>query len=364
MRRPPKYTRGFIDRHGKGRWYFRREGFKGATLPGLPWSPEFMAAYEIAMNGATNPPAEIGASRTKVGTFDALLVRFYASTLFTSWSEGTQKARRAILERWRAETMPGAKVNNGRCRVAHLLPKHVDMMIAAKAKTPAAQRNFRKTYRSLMRFAISERMRKDDPTADIALPRSKSAGFATWAEHHIAAFEERHPIGTRARLAMALLLFTAQRRSDVVRMGRQHVRGEAIRVRQKKTGAELLIPVHPELRSILDATATGNMTFLITEFGKPFTAAGFGNLFRDWCAEAGLPKGYAAHGLRKAACRRLAEAGCTAPQIAAISGHASLAEVQRYIKAADQERLARAAMNTVGAAFPASGTRTNIGKPK
>src|SRR6478735_6791342 len=97
MRRPPKYTRGFIDRHGKPRWYFRREGRKQLALPGLPWSPEFMAAYEDAMNGATNLPAEIGAPRTAPGTFDALIVRFYNSTMFQKtggWSAETQRTRR------------------------------------------------------------------------------------------------------------------------------------------------------------------------------------------------------------------------------------------------------------------------------
>ena len=60
MRRPPPYCNGFIDRHGKARWYFRRAGFKKVPLPGLPWSPEFMAAYEQALAGQ---PAPIGAER-------------------------------------------------------------------------------------------------------------------------------------------------------------------------------------------------------------------------------------------------------------------------------------------------------------
>jgi integrase len=361
MRRAPKYTRGFIDRHGKARWYFRREGQKSVPLPGLPWSPDFMAAYAVAIDGASSPPREIGASRTIPGSFDALIVRFYASTVYAGWSAETQRTRRNILERFRAETMFGAKVNNGRCRVAHLLPRHVEIMIFARAKTPAAAKNFRKTLRALMQFAIAQGMRKDDPTANVVAPRFKTDGYATWAEDHIAAFEAKHPVGTRARLAFALLLFTAQRRGDVVRMGRQHLRGDLLGVRQNKTGAQLQIPIHPELRQIIDATPADNMTFLVTEFGKPFTSAGFGNLFRDWCNVAGVPKGYSAHGLRKAACRRLAEAGCTEKQIAAISGHASLTEVARYTKAADQERLARAAMSI---AYPTTEAGTQIGKPK
>jgi integrase len=86
--------------------------------------------------------------------------------------------------------------------------------------------------------------------------------------------------------------------------------------------------MHPELKAVLDELPLDNLTFLTTAYGKPFTAAGFGNAFRDWCDAAGL-KGLSAHGLRKSAARRLAEAGCTTKQIAAITGHNTLAEMQR-----------------------------------
>jgi integrase len=166
-------------------------------------------------------------------------------------------------------------------------------------------------------------------------------------EEDIAAFEARWPIGTRQRLALALLLYTGQRRGDVVRMGRQHISGDAIRVVQGKTGASLLIPIHRELKQAIADTPNGNLTFLTTAFGKAFTAAGFGNWFRDACDEAGL-KGRSAHGLRKAAARRLAEAGCSALQIGAITGHKTLKEIARYTAAADQERMARDAVDRLG----------------
>src|SRR5262249_54036778 len=86
-----------------------------------------------------------------------------------------------------------------------------------------------------------------------------------------------------------------------------------------------------------------NLAFLVTEFDKPFTAAGFGNKMREWCDEAELPQ-CSSHGLRKAICRRLAEAGCTGPQIAAISGHKSLVEVQRYIEQANRAKMAEQAI--------------------
>jgi integrase len=101
--------------------------------------------------------------------------------------------------------------------------------------------------------------------------------------------------------------------------------------------------VHPTLRAILDATPTKHLTFLVTELGRPFSAKGFGNWFRNRCDEAGLPH-CTFHGLRKAGATRLADAGCSEHEIAAWGGWKSLSEVQRYTKAASQKRLASAGL--------------------
>jgi integrase len=196
-------------------------------------------------------------------------------------------------------------------------------------------------------------MRSDDPTRDIQAIRVKTTGYHSWSEDEIAQFEQRHPVGTTARLALALLLFTGQRRSDVIRMGRQHIRDNVLQVRQSKTGVELMIPVHADLHTAITACAGAHLTLLVTESGKPFAAGGFGNWFRKQCDRAGLPH-CSAHGLRKAACRRLAEAGCSPHEIGAISGHATLKEIVRYTKAVDQRQLAHAAMDKM---------RTNTVKP-
>src|SRR5262249_49603073 len=105
-------------------------------------------------------------------------------------------------------------------------------------------------------------------------------------------------------------------------------------VRQQKTDEPLMIPMDANLMQALAATPRTNLTFLVTERGAPFTSAGFGNWFRDRCNEAGLAQ-CSAHGLRKAAATRLANAGCSTDQIKAITGHRSLSEVARYTKAAD-----------------------------
>jgi integrase len=344
MRRPPKFVHGFIDRHGKPRFYFRKLGYKQTPLPGLPWSPEFMAAYELAKDDGR---PEIGLRRTSPGTVAAAVAGYFGSLAFATLAETSRITRRRILERFREE--------HGDKGIATLARKHVERMVSAKVATPGTALNFLVTLRGLMRHAISVGLRGEDPTIGVRGPKFRSAGFYSWTEDDIAAFEAKHPVGTRARLAFALLLYTAQRRADVIKLGRQHLRDGLLHIRQSKTGKPLAIPLHPDLRVALDATPSEHLTFLVTHGGKPFHADAFSHWFKRMCREAALPKRASVHGLRKAACRRLAEAGCSAHEIMSISGHASLREVQRYTEAAEQARLARQGIEAV--------TRTKIGKP-
>ncbi len=139
-------------------------------------------------------------------------------------------------------------------------------------------------------------------------------------------------------------------------MGRQHVRGESIEVRQQKTGARLLLPIHPKLKAELAKAKGDHLTFIVTEYGASFSVAGFGGWFSDAARAAGLAD-RSLHGLRKSAARRLAEAGRSTKQIAAVTGHASLREVERHTLAADQERLAREAVSKTGSACAESWNR-------
>ncbi len=215
--------------------------------------------------------------------------------------------------------------------------------------------------RALFKWAVEEGRVPNDPTLGVTRRRIKSTGYLAWSERDIDQYKQKHPLGTMARLAIELLLTTAARRGDVVKLGLQHVADGTITFEQhKKEGdeeAQVIIPLLPDFSAALAAMPPSNVvrltpatTFLTSSFGRPFkTAAGFGNWFRQCCDEAGLPKGISAHGLRKATARRLADQGCTAHQIAAVTGHATLAEVQRYTKAADRKRLAREAMKKLGA---------------
>jgi integrase len=236
---------------------------------------------------------------------------------------------------------------HGKDRFALLERKHVEAMVAEKLATPFAATHFLNALRAVIAVAIVAGLRDDDPTHGVRVKARSTGGYRTWIEEEIAQFEAVHPIGTRARLAFALLLCTAQRRGDVIRMGRQHVRDGVIAVRQQKTGASLPLEIQPDLQEILAAHPAQHLTFLTTAGAKPFSAQGFTAWFHSMVREAGLPPGLSAHGLRKAWCRRAAEAGCSANQIAAVTGHATLGEVSRYTKAADQKRLATAAMETI-----------------
>ncbi len=336
-----KYINSFRDRHGKLRHYCRRPGHKSVALPGLPGSAEFMAAYETAVSGETTPPKEIGAGRFKAGTVAALVIAYFNSVSFGNLTEGAKRQRRGLLERFAAE--------HGDKRVAMLERKHIERMVAAKLHTPSGAINFLVAVRSLMKFAVDTGLIKNNPTIGVERPKIRTAGHRTWSEDDIAAFEARHPVGSRARLAFALLLHTVQRLGDVLRIGRQHLRvgndgSNSIHLRQEKTGTSLILPVLPELQAVLDALPPSeHLTLLTMKNGKPYKTRFFTKSFTKWCEEAGLPKGLVPHGLRKAGCRRLIEHGCSTKEVAAWSGHKTLKEVERYTVAASQERLARAA---------------------
>jgi len=345
------YVKTYRDRHGKVRRYFRRPGFKAIALPGLPGSAEFMEAYRVALEGGE---LQIAATRTVAGTVNALVTAYLDSTSsstspFKTSAPETQRTRRNILENFRKAhgDLPVYRTVRDK-RVLLLTREHVQRIVNKKAATPFAQRNFLNTLRAMFQWAMKEGRIPDDPTLGVKREKVRSTGYKTWSEHHIGRFETAHPVGTKGRLAFALLLYTGQRRGDVVKLGPQHIHRGVLAIDQGKTEggeeAHLEMPVHPKLREIIDATPTvGVKTFLVTHFGKPYSAPGFGNWFRELCDEAGCPD-VSAHGLRKATARRLAEIGCSANQIASITGHASLSEVQRYTRAADRKRMAREAM--------------------
>jgi integrase len=327
-----RYVQAFVARKtGAPFHYFRRPGFSRVRLPGLPGSEAFMTAYQAALGSAPEP---IGSGRSKPGSVAAAIASHYGSPAFKALAASSQAVRRAVLERFGRE--------HGDKHFPAMPTKFLRALLDAMEPTTA--KNWLAAIRALIAHAIKSDLIENDPTLGIKLRRIGGDGHHTWTEEQIARYESVHPIGSRERLAFALGLHTGQRRGDVVAMGRQHIRNGLLHVTQQKTGKALAIPIHPELQAILATVPATQMTFVMTLRGKPFDPHAFSAWFAKACDDAGLPSECTFHGLRKAACRRLAEAGCTVHEIMAISGHKTFKEVARYTEAVDQQRMAQAAM--------------------
>lgn len=331
------YVNRMRDRHGKVRFYFRRDG-KRTPLPGLPGSAEFMAAYQAALGGKSPP---VAAKRDAAGTISAVIASWYGSIQFKHYKAGTQRTYRYDAERFRRK--------HGHRLVADLRPEKVETMMNAMAETPAAANKLRQFLRQLMQHAVKSMKliaADENPMRDVERLKSRNPeGFPQWEAEHIAQFRAHWPVGSKPRLALELLLCTAARRSDAVRLGPQDIRDGAIYFRAQKTGGRVGVPISAELQEALDAMPVRPIrSFLATQYGKPFSGGGFYNWFTERAREAGVPKGLGVHGLRKSAACHLAEQGFSVPEIAALGGWKTLALVQHYIRGVDQARMLKNAM--------------------
>jgi integrase len=226
----------------------------------------------------------------------------------------------------------------------------VRKVMAEKASTPDAANRLLGMISILMEHAIAAEWRDDNPAFGVKRLKHRSEGFVTWQEAEISAYRDYYPPGTRERLVFELAIGTAQRRGDLVRLGWRHVIKGKIEVKQNKTGAEVSIPLVQELHAALDCPRD-RLTFIAQADGRPLGAASLGNEFRGWLRKAGLPDKLSLHGLRKAAARRLAEAGCSVHEIQSITGHKTLSEIERYCRDAEKKRLAESASGKVVAMF-------------
>lgn len=335
----PKGVTTFKDRHRKARYRFRRKGQATYYFKHLPGSPEFLAEYRACLDGVASPQIEV-TNRATPGTFDDLLERYYRSADFLDVAERTRMVYSGVLERWRARERKGKRY--GEAPVRHLQARHVEEMIAEVLPARTAANMLRKRLSAVMKYAVRIGMATHNPVAVTRPFKIQAGGWHSWTEEEIAAYEAHHPVGSKARLALDLMLWTGQRLGDVRYLGAANIRGMRIELTQRKTNKFVSLPIMPALaESILAAEAAGPI-FIITEHGKQFSEKGFGNRIRRWCDEVHLTR-CSAHGLRKAAARRFAEAGCSNQEIKAWTGHTTDFEVARYTAAADQRTLSNAA---------------------
>lgn len=325
--RPPNLIRRDA-RKGAVYWYYWKRPGRQIRIRGDYGSPEFMAAYHRAVAG------EIGATvreKERPETLAWLIARYRETAVWSELKLGTRRMRENIFKRMVAATgdMPFVLIDRA------LIVATRD----AKRATPGAANSFLKAVRGLFRWAAESSLIDVDPTDGVkGVKISSKGGFHQWTEEEVDAFERRWPVGTRERLAMAILIYTGLRRGDVAGLGRQHVKNGVIQLRTEKNGTPVFLPVLAPLQEIIDATKTSDLAFIAKPDGQAMTKESFGNWFREACKAAGVPG--SAHGLRKAAATRCAEAGATIHELNALFAWKGTAMALHYTMAADRKRLA------------------------
>ncbi|MFO1149095.1 MAG: site-specific integrase [Alsobacter sp.] len=358
VRRLPRYVIEDVDRFGNIRLYLRRKGHRKIRLEGVPWSEPFMEQYRAALSAhEVNPKQDAPpVGKPAQGTLGWLVPRYFACASFRRLDARTQRVRRQILQACLDEpTKPGAAHTFSHFPLSRLTPAAVRILRDRKLEKPEAANGRVKALRQVLAWALKEdeearHLLRSNPARDVEYFSSASEGHHTWTEDEVKQFLERHGPGSKARLAMALMLLLGVRRSDVVLLGRQQIRDGVITFTQEKNRRRkpitLTLPVLPALRAIIDEGPAEHLTFLTTDFGKPYTSNGFGNWFRRRCDEAGLPH-CSAHGLRKAGATFAAENGATEHQLMAIFGWLSPKQAANYTKKARQRVLAGQAMHLI-----------------
>jgi integrase len=341
--RPPHLHRQ-VTRHGKSVWYVRLGKGKRTRISAIFGTPEFDAEYHAAMT-ARRPAS----GSAPAGTLAWLIERYRETPAWRDLSLSTRRQRETILAHIinSAGKQPYGQITRATI-VAGRDRRHA---------TPAQARHFLETMRGLFRWATDSQLARTDPTAGVADPaRPKNSGIPVWTEEEVAAYEQRWPLGTRQRVWLDLLLYTGLRRGDAVRLGRQHVRNGVATIKTEKTETEVTLPILPVLAETLKAGPCGDLTFVVGASGRPLDKRSFGNQFRKACRAAGVRR--SAHGLRKVAATRAANASATVAELEAIFGWTGGRMASLYTRAADRRQLAHRAMHKL-----ANEKRTSIPSP-
>ena len=342
-----------VDRHGNVRVYFRY-GRRKIRLKEPFGSAEFHARYHellyhvetgvwlsaVAQDADPLAPA--------AGTFGWLVRQYLSSADFKALDPATQRTRRGIAGHMLAEPIsPDDDTPFRRFPVSRLTTAALIVLRDRKTGLPGASNNRVRVLRAVFKWALAERITTSDPALALKRVRTRPGGHHSWTPAEVDQYIARHVPGTKAHLALMLLFYTGGRRSDVPRLGRQHRNGGRLKwtawKNRNRFPVTLDIPVLPPLQEALDRGPVGKLLFLETEFGKGFSINGFGAWFRERCDQAGLPQ-CSAHGVRKAASTLAAENGATPHELMSMFGWTTLAEAERYTKAANRKRLADSGM--------------------
>jgi integrase len=345
-----KYIQGpWTDALGRTRYRLRRKGFPYVELPvnSDPASPEFQAAYHAALRNEKQEHAiAMIAARGGTGTVANAIEQYLNSTTFRSSAQSTQALRRPILKGF---LKPGV----GNLQLAKMDRRYIERWLET-APTMGAKRTWLLALKPFMQWAVEPmHLIEADPTEGIKVKVKESDGHASWSDGQVAQFRAHYPLGTKARLALELLLGVTLRRGDGISLGPQHVKdGWLVYVQEKnrkRKPQKVETPLPTELVTAIKACPSppDSLTFLTNEQGRPFSKRTFNRWFRKQVAAAGLPDSCVPHGLRKGGGCIMAESECTPHEIMSVMGHSSLKEAERYTRSYDRRRSAARAQEKV-----------------
>lgn len=326
------YIQEWTDPDGRT-WRYVRKGKKRVRLKLEPDDPSYLNEYQAAVALIDYEP---GSTASAPGTWHALIDEYLESSAFLKKvktpksREERKRACKLIRAKWGAKHVSG-------CR-----REDVERWQDKLMETPGKANNLLRAIKKLLAFGEGRGFTFD--RSILKIEKLELGAWRSWTDLEMQKFVDTWALGTRERLIFDLALYTGQRKADLMDMTREHLDGDIIGVAQQKTGERLAIQLHPYLKGSLKAFKSNGLAIIQDGAGQPMTSRSFHDAIATAIDAAGLPTACVLHGLRKAAARRLAEAGASTQEIMAITGHRTLGMIEHYTRGANQKKLAKSAI--------------------
>lgn len=330
------------EKAGMRTYRYVRKG-KGPRVPisAEPGTADFAVQYAAALSAVTSGTAEISSARY---TFRYLVSSYLKSAGFQKLGKETQRVRRRVIEQFLHQVAGTDYRKITALRVIELLEEKAGVPEAAMARL--------KAIRAVLKFAVRRKLLKENVATSVDVKeyykdevQRATQGHTAWTRELIEQYFSVYELGDREHLLMSILLFTGCRISDAAMLGPVHEKNGYLvwnetKGRNTYSKDATIVPIPAPLRMAIDAAPTGDLVYMVTEIGLPYSVKGLGQWFVKRCRHAGIPAGYSAHGVRKAAATFIAEGGGTENELMAMFGWTQSKQARLYTRSANNKLLA------------------------